>query len=237
MLSVKNLSKSFGDHKAVDNINFCLHKGEVVALLGANGAGKTTLLRLISGYLTPDSGEISINHKDLLTQRLAALNNISYVPESSALYPEMSVLEYLNFISQLRKIDSKDFSQRAQYLIQELGLQSVLSQKNSFLSKGFRRRVALAGAFISSPEILLLDEPTEGLDPNQKFSFRNLIKTYAKQSTVIISTHVMEEVDAMADRVLLINKGKLISDTNPSKLKKLTPVNDIETAFRAITSE
>ncbi len=237
MLAVKNLSKSFGSRKAVDNVNFCLHKGEIAALLGPNGAGKTTLLRLICGYLVPDSGEISVNHKNIATQRLEALQNIAYVPESAALYPEMTVFEYLKFIARLRQLSERRFAETLPSLVSSLGLSEVLNAKNEILSKGFRRRVALAGAFLSRPEILLLDEPTEGLDPNQKFEFRNLLKTYGRHGTVIISTHIMEEVEALADRILFISRGKLISDTTPAELKKLTPGNDIEAAFRAVTFE
>ena len=237
MLIVKNISKSFGKIKAVNNVSFFLQKGEVAALLGPNGAGKTTLLRLLSGYYSPDQGEISIESFKFEEERLKALASFAYVPENGALYPEMSVVEYIRFMANIHQLSAVDFVDNLASLVQELQLEKVINQRCDTLSKGFKRRVALAGALVHRPKVLLLDEPTEGLDPNQKFMIRDFLKDYGRQHTVLISTHIMEDVEAFADRILLLNHGKLICDTTPVGLKSLTPTNDIEAAFRAITSD
>ena len=237
MLIVKNISKSFGETKAIDNVSFFLQRGEVTALLGPNGAGKTTLLRLLSGYYSPDQGEISIEDFKFGDNRLKVLENLAYVPENGALYPEMSVFEYIRLMADIHQLSEIDFVDNLASLVQELQLAKVINQRCDTLSKGFKRRVALAGALVHRPKILLLDEPTEGLDPNQKFMVRDFLRNYGRQHTVLISTHIMEDVEAFADRILLINQGKLICDTTPDGLKSLTPSNDIETAFRAITSD
>ncbi len=235
MLIVKNIYKSFGAIKAVDGINFCLQKGEVTALLGPNGAGKTTLLRLISGYYYPDEGDIIINGTNIQKNRVGALQSFAYIPENGALYPEMTVAEYILYMAKLHKLSRQNYVDNLASLSQELGLTEVINQKCETLSKGFKRRVALAGALIHRPDTILLDEPTEGLDPNQKFMIRDFLRLYARHHTVLMSTHIMEEVEACAGRVLLMNHGKLICDTTPEGLKSLTPSNDIETAFRSIT--
>lgn len=235
MLIVKNLSKSFGNIAAVNKVNFCLETGGITALLGPNGAGKTTLLRLISGFYAPDSGEVLINSLNINTKRLEALRSFAYVPENGALYPEMTVAEYIRFMADLHKLSAADHADNLASLSRDLGLEEVINQRCETLSKGFKRRVALAGALIHRPQTLLLDEPTEGLDPNQKFMIRNFLRSYGQRHTVLISTHIMEDVEAFADRILLLNGGKLICDTTPEGLKGLTSDNNIETAFRAMT--
>ena len=235
MLIVKNISKSFGSIQALRGINFCLSKGEVTALLGPNGAGKTTLLRLISGYYNPDEGDILINNTKHRENRLKYLQSFAYVPENGALYPEMTVSEYVWYMASLHHLTNEDFIDNLASLNKELGLENVLNQRCESLSKGYKRRVAIAGALVHRPDVLLLDEPTEGLDPNQKFMIRDFLRNYGRFHTVLISTHIMEEVEAYAGRVLLLNHGKLICDTTPEGLKSLTPSNDIETAFRAMT--
>ena len=237
MLIVRNHSKSFGPVCAVNNVIFCLKKGEVVALLGPNGAGKTTLMRLMTGFYEPDCGAVELNGYDVNRKRLEALSRVAYVPESGALYPEMTVYEYLRFMAGLRRISHQDFVDNLVSLSKQLELDEVINRKCETLSKGYKRRVGIAGALLHRPKILILDEPTEGLDPNQKFSIRNFIKQYGERNIVIISTHIMEEVEAMANRVILLHRGKLIRDTTPQELKKITPDNDIEAAFRAITFE
>ncbi len=237
MLLVQNLSKSFGNIRAVDNVSFCLNNGEVTALLGPNGAGKTTLMRLITGFYGADSGDIRIDGCDINTARTQALSKLSYVPETGALYNDMTVYEYLRFMAGLRHMSEQGFVDNLVYLSRQLELSDVINQKCETLSKGFKRRTALAGALIHRPGLLILDEPTEGLDPNQKFSIRRFIREYGRRNTVIISTHIMEEVEAMADRVILLNHGKLVRDTSPQELKLLTPDHNIETAFRSVTEE
>ena len=234
MLVAKKISKSFGQVKALCGINFCLKKG-VAALLGPNGAGKTTLLRILSGFYVPDEGEILINNASLEEDRLEALKSLAYVPENGALYPEMTVFEYVKFMADIHALSEESFVDNLASLVKELRLEKVINRQCEKLSKGFKRRVALAGALIHRPQILILDEPTEGLDPNQKFLIRDFLRNYGRLHMVLISTHVMEEVEAFADRVLLLNHGKLICDTTPDGLKSLTPANDIEAAFRSMT--
>lgn len=237
MIVAKNLSKSFNDIKALDNISFCIKKGEVVTLLGPNGAGKTTLMRLLTGYLQPTSGEAIIYGFDINEDRVDALKKIGYVPENSPLYPEMSVFEYLRYAANLWKMSEPEFLNGFAETVNQLKLSSVLNQKIETLSKGFKHRTAVAAALIHKPKILILDEPTEGLDPNQKFEMRNFIKDYGQKNIVVVSTHIMEEVEAVATRVILLNKGKLIRDTTPQDLLSAYPEQNIAEIFRRITSE
>ncbi len=237
MIVAKNISKNFGLCKALNNINFCISRGEVVALLGPNGAGKTTLLRLLTGFLAPDSGEISISGHDIITSRTEALKNIGYIPENCPLYGEMSVYEFLRFSAQIHGLSCQEFKTAAEEVIARLSLENVINQKIETLSKGFKHRTGLAACLIYRPKVLILDEPTEGLDPNQKFEFRELIKEYGNKNIVLFSTHIMEEVEAMADRVILLNHGKLVRDTSPKELKNMTEDNDLQTAFRTITTD
>lgn len=237
MIAIKDLNKSFGCKKVIHNLNICINNNEVVALLGPNGAGKTTLMRLMTGFYQPDSGEIIINHHRLTEERIAALKNTAYVPEVGALYPEMSVFEYIKYMADLRQMANQAFIDNLLTLVQELGIEEVINQRCETLSKGFKRRVAIAGALIHRPKTVILDEPTEGLDPNQKQSVREFIRNYGKKNTVVISTHIMEEVEAMAGRVILINHGRLICDTTPALLLQNTAASDIDEAFRALTAD
>lgn len=237
MIVAKKLCKNYGSIKAVDNVNFCISKGEVVLLLGPNGAGKTTLMRLLTGYIEPTSGESSIFGYDIISQRQKALEKIGYVAESGSVYNDMSVFDFIKFSASLRGLKGIAFADNLQEAVAHLDLDSVINQKIESLSKGFKRRVGIAAALIHKPEILILDEPTEGLDPGQKFAIRNFIKNYGKDHIIIVSTHIMEEVEAIATRVILLNHGKLVKDTSPGELKNLFPENDIETAFLKITNE
>lgn len=237
MIVAKNLSKSFNEIKAVDNINFCIKKGEVVTLLGPNGAGKTTLMRLLTGYIQPTSGEALVYGFDVTEDRVDALRKIGYVPENAPLYPEMSVYEYLRFAADLWKLSKDDFIKNFAETVEQLKLSNVLNQKIETLSKGYKHRTAVAAALIHKPKALILDEPTEGLDPNQKFEMRRFIKNYGEKNIVIVSTHIMEEVEAIASRVILINNGKLIRDTTPTNLLQAYPNQSIAEIFRRITLE
>lgn len=237
MIVVKKLCKDYGSIKAVDNVNFCISKGEVVSLLGPNGAGKTTLMRLLTGYVEPTSGEVDIFGQSIQQHRLNCLKKIGYVPEGGFLYNEMSVFEFLKFSAELRNLKGAEFTNNLQEMVTSLDLSGVINQKIESLSKGFKRRVGIAAALIHKPEMLILDEPTEGLDPGQKFSIRSFIKNYGKNNIIIVSTHIMEEVEALSNRVILLNHGKLVKDTTPDELKMLFPENNIETAFLKITAE
>lgn len=237
MIVIKNLCKFFGTRKVIDNLNICFNNNEVIALLGPNGAGKTTLMRLITGFYPPDAGEIIINHRNIARERIAALENTAYVPEMGALYPEMTVYEYIRYMARLRRMGEQSFVDNLLSLLKELELEEVINQKCETLSKGYKRRVAIAGALIHRPKTVILDEPTEGLDPAQKQSIRSFIRNYGKKNTVIISTHIMEEVEAMAGRVILLSRGRLVCDTTPELLKQNTSSNDIAEAFLSLTAD
>lgn len=234
MLVVKNISKSLGGREILHHINFCLKKGEVIALLGPNGAGKTTLMRTVIGFYDTDEGEILLNEKKLSRNRHEVMQDIAYVPESGGLYPEMSVYEYLRFMADVKHLNEQDFVDNLVYLVKALELESVINQKCGTLSKGYKRRTSLAGAMLARPKVLILDEPTEGLDPQQKQHLREFLKHYSRDNIVLISTHIMEEVDALADRVLVLKDGRLVCDTTPADLKKITPQNTIENSFCTI---
>ena len=237
MIIVQNLNKNYGHIEALKNINFSIAKGELVFLLGPNGAGKSTLMKLLTGYLSQESGNIEIFGRHFDKSAKEILSDIGYVPENTPLYNEMSVYEYLDFLGKIRRLDSQKRQERIKELSHLFDLTSVLNQKCETLSKGYKKRTAIAGGLMSNPKILILDEPTEGLDPNQKFTIRNFFKEYAKENIVIISTHVMEEVTAFPSRVILLNKGRLIEDTSAQELSKLSPQNDLEEAFRQITGK
>ena len=220
MLTVKNLCKKFGSIKAVDEISFDLKKGEIAVLLGENGAGKSTLLRIISGYLEPDAGEVEINGVNLRQDRMSFLRQIGYVQEVSSLYTEMTVAEFLEFVANIREINSLDIAEKVKNVINILELNDVVVQNLETLSKGFKKRVELAAVLVAEPEVVLLDEPTEGLDPLQKETIRKIIKKYAKKHTILISTHALEDAEALNDRVLLMRKGKMLANESFSEFKK-----------------
>lgn len=234
MLVVKNITKFLSGKCILHNINFCLKKGEVVALVGPNGAGKTTLMRCIMGFYEPDEGEILQGKKSLSNDRVDVLKNIAYVPETGGIYPDMTVYEYIKFMFDIKKMSKTLFEQRFVNIVKKLDLESVINKKCDILSKGYKRRVAIAGAMISEPKVLILDEPTEGLDPNQKINLRDFLVEYAKKNIVLISTHIMEEVEAMANRILVINDGKLVCDTTPDDLKRITLKDRVEQSFYTI---
>ena len=235
MITAKNLSKSFGNIRAVDNVNFFINKGEVVALLGPNGAGKSTLMRLLTGFLTPDCGETVICGHNVAEERVEAARKIGYVPENAPLYQEMTVFDFLSFTATLRGLSRTDFRNNLAEVVSRLELDRVLGQRIETLSKGFRRRTAVAAAMLHKPKVLIFDEPTEGLDPNQKEEMRAFIKEYGARNLVLVSTHIMEEVDAVASRVILLNRGKLVRDTSPEELEKISPRGGIAEAFRQLT--
>lgn len=207
-IQVQNLSKTYNNQKAVDNISFSIEKGEIVGFLGPNGAGKSTLMKILSGFITDFEGEALINDQDVRLFPIETKKNIGYLPEHNPLYTDMYVKEYLAFHASIYKIPK----QRIQDIIEEVGLQTHASKKIKELSKGYRQRVGLAAALLHKPDVLILDEPTTGLDPNQLVEIRELIKRSGKQKTVLFSTHIMQEVEAVCDRVIIINKGQLVAD-------------------------
>lgn len=234
MLTVKNLCKKFGSIKAVDEISFDLKKGEIAVLLGENGAGKSTLLRIISGYLEPDAGEVEINGVNLRQDRMSFLRQIGYVQEVSSLYTEMTVAEFLEFVANIREINSLDIAEKVKNVINILELNDVVVQNLETLSKGVKKRVELAAVLVAEPEVVLLDEPTEGLDPLQKETIRKIIKKYAKKHTILISTHALEDAEALNGRILLMRKGKMLANESFSEFKKAAK-NDLLASFKKIT--
>ena len=233
-LEVCHISKNFGAIKALDDVSFEVEAGKVTALLGENGAGKSTLFRLIAGFYEPDAGEIVLNGLKTEQNRTKYLKMIGYVPEISSLYGEMSVYDFLHFVAQIRGLPKAICQDKIAEVVAKMALQNVLWQKNETLSKGYKKRVELAAALLAEPELLLLDEPTEGLDPNQKQVLRQIIADYAEKHMVIISTHMLEDVEVLASHILLIHKGKLSADTDLAQFKK-TAGNDLLRSFQQVT--
>jgi ABC-2 type transport system ATP-binding protein len=218
MIKTEHLSKHYETLTAVEDVTFEVRPGEVLGFLGPNGAGKTTTMRMLAGFVTPTSGKASICGHDVEAEPLAAKERLGYLPEGAPSYGEMRVRRFLEFIADLRRLDGSRRRARLDYVIERLQLASVLEQSIETLSKGFRRRVGLATAIIHDPPVLVLDEPTDGLDPNQKFEVRALINEMARDKIIVISTHILEEVDAVCNRVIIIARGRIVADDTPLKL-------------------
>ena len=216
---IKDITKIYGEQKALDNINIEINKGEVVGLLGPNGAGKSTLMKIISCYLAPTEGTAQVCGHDIFEEPLEVKRCIGYLQESNPLYVDMYISEYLNFISNVFHIKNK--KERIEEVIELTGLTVERKKLIKQLSKGYRQRVGLAQALIHNPEVLILDEPTTGLDPNQLTEIRELVKKLGKDKTVILSTHIMQEVEAICDRVIIINQGKIIANDSTDKIMKM----------------
>jgi ABC-2 type transport system ATP-binding protein len=216
-IEVKKLLKEYGEQKAVNNISFKIDKGEIVGFLGPNGAGKSTTMKIITGYLQQTGGDAFVCGLNVKDEPLAIKKKIGYLPEANALYYDMYVREYLGFIAELHSISNKQ--QAISNAIETVGLKSEATKKIGQLSKGYKQRVGLAAALIHDPEVLILDEPTSGLDPNQIIEIREVIKKQGQNKTVLFSSHILQEVEAMCDRVIIINKGKLVADDKLSNLQ------------------
>lgn len=215
-IEVEKLTKDFGPIRAVDNISFKVSKGEVFGFLGPNGAGKSTTMKMITSFITPTSGSVSILGTDISESPMEAKKKVGYLPESAALYPDMRVLDFLDFIKEIRGLEGTEAIER---VVKLCNLESVLDQRIETLSKGFKRRVALAQAIIHDPQVLIMDEPTDGLDPNQKAGVRKLIREMAKDKIIILSTHILEEVEALCTRAAIISEGKIRFDGTPDQLR------------------
>ncbi|MBC6414738.1 MAG: ABC transporter ATP-binding protein [Chromatiales bacterium] len=218
MLRIQDLSKFFDDFAAVDRISFDVAAGDILGFLGPNGAGKSTTMKMICGYLKPTSGRVNIYDHDIDSDPIAAKRLVGYLPEGAPTYADMTVKDFLSFITEVRQLSKEQTRNGMDYVIAELALEEVLRQPIETLSKGFKRRVGLAQALIHDPKVLIMDEPTDGLDPNQKYHVRALINSLSKSKIVVISTHILEEVSAVCNRALIIAKGKLLIDTTPDKL-------------------
>jgi len=217
MINLQNLVKDYGSLRAVDHINFEIKEGEILGFLGPNGAGKSTTLKVITCFLAPTEGNIYVEDFNVLKDSTKIRKMIGYLPEHNPLYTDMTVYDYLQFVARVREID--DFKTRLKQVIDRCGLHGVISKPIHTLSKGYKQRVGLAQAIIHDPKILILDEPTSGLDPNQIAEIRDLIKELGKEKTLIISTHILQEVQAVCDRIVIINKGKIVADGPTEELK------------------
>ena len=231
-ITIEKVNKFYGKQQALADVTFSLKKGEVVGFLGPNGAGKSTLMKIICCYLQQDSGKVQVCDLDTQEQGLLVKAKIGYLPEHNPLYPNMFVKEYLSFVGGIYKIDN--LKNGISEIIEQTGLSTEQSKKIEELSKGFKQRVGLAAALIHNPEILILDEPTTGLDPNQLVEIRNLIKEVGKDKTVLLSTHIMQEVDKMCNRIIIISKGKIVDDKKITDLQK--EGSDLENHFRNLTT-
>lgn len=226
-IKIENLTKKYGYQKAVDKISFTVKTGEIVGFLGPNGAGKTTTMKIITNYLNCEEGEIFIGGKSIKTDAEEIKKHIGYLPESNPLYNDMPVIDYLEFCASLQGIEKKFIPGRVREMVKVCGLNTEKHKKIGELSKGYRQRVGLAQAMIHDPEILILDEPTTGLDPNQIVEIRRLIRELGKEKTVILSTHILSEVEATCDRILIINKGVIVADGTAESLRKQAKGNEV----------
>ena len=231
-LIINSVTKSYDKQQALTDVSFTLNKGEIVGFLGPNGAGKSTLMKIITCYLQQDSGKVQVCNLDIQEQDLQVKAKIGYLPEHNPLYTDMYVKEYLSFVGGIYKVENLNY--RIAEIIIQIGLMPEQSKKIGELSKGYRQRVGLAAALLHNPEVLILDEPTTGLDPNQLVEIRNLIKEVGKDKTVLLSTHIMQEVDKMCNRVIIISKGKIVDDQLISNFQNNKI--DLEEHFRKLTA-
>lgn len=225
-ITVQSVSKSYGGQLALDEISFSAKQGEIIGFLGPNGAGKSTMMKILTGYILPNQGEVSVGGLDVLSNATLAQHKIGYLPEQNPLYEDMYVREYLSFCAAIFKVGKE----RIKQVIEQVGLIPEVHKKISQLSKGYQQRVGIAAAILHDPEVLILDEPTTGLDPNQLQEIRVLIKELGKEKTILFSTHIMQEVEAVCDRVIIINKGNLLID-KPLQALKATQMQTIEVTF------
>lgn len=219
-IKVENLTKTYGSQKAVDDISFTIHTGEVLGFLGPNGAGKTTTMKAITTFLVPNNGTINVGKFNTLEHPEEVKKHIGYLPENNPLYPEMPVIDYLRFAAEMQGVPKKDIRNRILEMVRLCGLEGEKHKNINELSKGYQQRVGLAQALIHDPDVLILDEPTSGLDPNQIVEIRQLIKEVGKEKTVILSSHILAEVEATCDRIMIINKGKIVANGTAKDLRK-----------------
>lgn len=235
LIEIAGLTKRFGAFTAVDNVSFSVDRGEVLGFLGPNGAGKSTTMRMLAGFMTPTAGTARICGHDVQEDGLAARRVLGFLPEGAPTYPEMTVLSFLRFTARIRGYWGRSLRERVDHAIGLTSLAGVRLQPIETLSKGFKRRVGLAQALLHDPPVLILDEPTDGLDPNQKHEVRTLIQQMAPHKAIIISTHILEEVDAVCTRAIIIAAGRVVADATPSELEKRHPSGKLDDVFREIT--
>ena len=231
---IQNITKQYGEQLALNNVNLSIDKG-IVGLLGPNGAGKSTLMKIITCFIPPTSGTASVNGFDVMDQPMEVKRIVGYLPEHNPLYLDMYVREYLSFVAGIHHITGEKAKQRIEEMIEETGLGLEAHKKIGALSKGYRQRVGLAQAMMHDPQVLILDEPTSGLDPNQLIEIRNLISSLGQEKTVLLSTHIMQEVEAICERAIIINKGVVVADDKIENLKHFGDAASLEEAFQKMT--
>jgi len=235
MIEAHGLTKKYGDKVAVNDISFTVNPGRVTGFLGPNGAGKSTTMRMVTGFIPPTSGRITVGGHDIVDDPLAAKRLFGYLPENAPGYADMTVHGFLHFCAELRGLQGDARKQAVSRVIELCFLENVLHQSIDTLSKGYKHRTCLAQSLIHDPEVLIMDEPTDGLDPNQKYEVRNLIKNMGRNKAIIFSTHILEEVEAVCSRVIIIDRGKLVASGTPQELKARSPEGRLDDVFRAIT--
>ena len=226
MIEVKNITKKYGSFTAVDNISFKIEEGEIIGLLGPNGAGKSTTMNMITGYIEPTEGEIIVNGYDISKKPKKAKAQIGYMPEGVPLYSDLTVKEFVTYMAELKKVDRKTRKEKVEKIIEQTGLKDVEKKLTRNLSRGYKQRVSMAGALVGEPKILILDEPTVGLDPKQITEIRALIKELGKKHTIILSSHILSEVSQICNKVIIINKGKIVAIDTPENLEKKVESNN-----------
>ena len=235
-LKIDRLTKQFGLKTAVDNVSFIANKGEVLGFLGPNGAGKSTTMKMVVGFLSPTSGTASVCGHDIIRNPLEVKRTVGYLPEGAPAYPDMTPYRFLKFIASIRGFRGSEKTDRVEHVINITRIEDVARQPIETLSKGYKRRVGLAQSLIHDPPVLILDEPTDGLDPNQKQVVRDLIKSMASEKCIVISTHILEEVDAVCTRAMIIASGKVVADGSPEELKSQSGAGDLDEVFRKVTN-
>jgi ABC-2 type transport system ATP-binding protein len=235
LIEIEGLTKRFGGFTAVDNVSFNVARGEVLGFLGPNGAGKSTTMKMLAGFVTPTSGTARICGYDVLERPIPARRQLGFLPEGAPTYPEMTVVSFLRFVARVRGFSGAEVDDRVDHAIALTTLAGVRLQPVETLSKGFKRRVGLAQALLHNPPVLVLDEPTDGLDPNQKHEVRELITRMSAEKAIVISTHILEEVDAVCSRAIIIANGRIVADATPKELEKRHPSGKLDDVFREIT--
>ena len=225
MIEATNLTKTYGENIAVDDVSFSLEKGEVLGFLGPNGAGKSTTMRMITGFLPPTLGTATIGGSDIIHASLAARRKMGYLPENAPAYPDMTVVGFLDFVAGIRGLSGRMKKRRIEEILEKCFLKEVRFQTIQTLSKGFKQRTCFAQSIIHDPEYLIMDEPTDGLDPNQKYEVRTMIREMARNKAIILSTHILEEVEEVCSRAIIIKGGKIVADDTPTELKAKSPVH------------
>ena len=235
MIKVENLTKAFGTKVAVNDVSFTVERGEVLGFLGPNGAGKSTTMRMVTGFIPPTAGRITIGNHDVVENPIPAKRLFGYLPENAPGYADMTVRGFLNFVADLRGFTRDARKQAVGRAVEMCFLESVIDQSIDTLSKGYKHRTCLAQALVHDPEVLIMDEPTDGLDPNQKYEARNLIKRMGENKAILFSTHILEEVEAVCSRVIIIDRGRIVANGTPAELKARSPEGRLDDVFRAIT--